>query len=141
MCARGVRQIGAVCRVQRAGDCAHGFAQGVSSLTDTETTFWVTRSKHVVVQLPDNRVTDRQGLLDFCNQAGFVRAAFLNLDCRIERGSLFEGAAGLLSKTAFPVNRPLAPVHLLALDGLLAIMSALARGCAARQTLVFGALR
>ena len=70
-----------------------------------------------------------QGLLDFCNQPGFVRAVFLNLDCRIERANLFETAAGLLSKTAFPVNRPLAAVHLLALDGLLAIMSSLARGC------------
>ncbi|KAK9841755.1 hypothetical protein WJX81_000904 [Elliptochloris bilobata] len=74
-----------------------------------------------------------EGLLDFCNQAGFVRAVFLNVDCRIERANLFETAAGLLSKTAFPVNRPLAAVHLLALEGLLAIMSSLSRGCAGQS--------
>lgn len=69
-----------------------------------------------------------QGILDLCNQPGFIRDVYVNLDCRVERNNLFETITGLLSKAAFPVNCPLAPVHLLALDALFAILSALAKG-------------
>jgi brefeldin A-resistance guanine nucleotide exchange factor 1 len=71
-----------------------------------------------------------QAILDFCAQPGFAHEAYLNLDCRIERGNLFEGICALLSKTAFPVNSGLAAVHLLSLDGLFSILSALAARCA-----------
>ena len=71
-----------------------------------------------------------QGLLDLCNQPGFVRDVYVNLDCRIERSNLFEGVCSTLSKAAFPVHRPLASAHVLALDGLISIMAALAKGCA-----------
>jgi golgi-specific brefeldin A-resistance guanine nucleotide exchange factor 1 len=66
-----------------------------------------------------------QGVLDFCNQLSFIRNVYLNLDCRIERNNLFEAIASLLSKTAFPVNCPLGSVHLLSLEGLFSILSAL----------------
>ena len=66
-----------------------------------------------------------QGVLDFCNQLSFIRNVYLNLDCRIERNNLFEAIASLLSKTAFPVNSPLGSVHLLSLEGLFSILSAL----------------
>jgi hypothetical protein len=66
-----------------------------------------------------------QGVLDFCNQLSFIRNLYLNLDCRIERNNLFEAIASLLSKTAFPVNSPLGSVHLLSLEGLFSILSAL----------------
>lgn len=66
-----------------------------------------------------------QGVLDFCNQLSFIRNVYLNLDCRIERDNLFESIASLLSKTAFPVNCPLGSVHLLSLEGLFSILSAL----------------
>ena len=69
-----------------------------------------------------------QGLLDLCNQPGFVRDIYVNLDCRIERSNLFEGVCATLSKSAFPVHRPLASAHVLALDGLISIMSALSKG-------------
>ena len=55
---------------------------------------------------------------------------YLNLDCRLERGNLFESIAGLLSKTAFPVNTALGSVHLLSLEGLFSILSGLTTGCA-----------
>ena len=71
-----------------------------------------------------------QGLLDFCNQPSFIRNVYLNLDCRLERGNLFESIAGLLSKTAFPVNTALGSVHLLSLEGLFSILSGLSTGCA-----------
>ena len=72
----------------------------------------------------------RQGILDFCNQPSFIRNVYLNLDCRLERGDLFENIAGLLSKTAFPVNTALGSVHLLSLEGLFSILSGLSTGCA-----------
>lgn len=64
-------------------------------------------------------------MLDFCNQLSFIHNVYLNLDCRIERSNLFEAIASLLSKNAFPVNCPLGSVHLLSLEGLFSILSAL----------------
>lgn len=71
-----------------------------------------------------------QGLLDFCSQPGFIRDIYTNLDCRIERSNMFEAVCALLSKTAFPVNCPLGAVHLLSMEGLFSILSALAKGYA-----------
>lgn len=70
-----------------------------------------------------------EGVLDFCTQPGFARDVYLNLDCRIERSNLFEQLCALLSKTAFPVSGPVAAVHLQSVDGILAILTALAGGC------------
>ncbi|KAL4436787.1 hypothetical protein ABPG75_003926 [Micractinium tetrahymenae] len=70
-----------------------------------------------------------EGVLDFCTQPGFARDAYLNLDCRIERSNLFEQLCALLSKTAFPVSGPVAAVHLQSVDGILAILTALAGSC------------
>ena len=69
-----------------------------------------------------------QVLLDLCNQTGFIRAVYANLDCRVERSNLFESICALLSKTAFPVNSPLGSVHLHSLEGLFSILNALSKG-------------
>ena len=69
-----------------------------------------------------------QGLLDFCNQANFMREVYVNLDCRLERGNLFESVAAVLSKSSFPVNRPLAHSHVCALDGLFSVLTGLQKG-------------
>ena len=69
-----------------------------------------------------------QGLLDFCSQPGFIRDIYTNLDCCIERSNMFEAISALLSKTAFPVNCSLGAVHLLSMEGLFSILSALAKG-------------
>lgn len=66
-----------------------------------------------------------QGILDLCHQARFIRDLYANLDCRIERSNVFEDICALLSKTAFPVNCPLRSVHLISLEGLLAILNTL----------------
>ncbi len=70
-------------------------------------------------------VLGAQAILDLCQQPGFCHEAYLNLDCRIERANLFEGVATLLSKTAFPVHASLSSVHLLSLNGLFSVLSAL----------------
>ena len=49
----------------------------------------------------------------------------MNLDCRIERSNVFEAICALLSKAAFPVNSVLSSIHLLSLDGIFSILSAL----------------
>jgi len=66
-----------------------------------------------------------EGILDLCHQARFIRDLYANLDCRIERSNVFEDICALLSKTAFPVNCPLRSVHLISLEGLLAILNTL----------------
>lgn len=70
-----------------------------------------------------------EGVLDFCSQPGFVKDMYLNLDCRIERTNLFEQICTLLSKAAFPVNGPVSTVHVLSLDGIMAILASLGAGC------------
>jgi brefeldin A-resistance guanine nucleotide exchange factor 1 len=70
-----------------------------------------------------------EGVLDFCSQPGFVKDMYLNLDCRIERSNLFEQICTLLSKAAFPVNGPVSAVHVLSLDGIMAILASLGAGC------------
>lgn len=71
-----------------------------------------------------------QGLLDLCNQPAFAREVYVNLDCRTERGNLFEAVCAVLSKSSFPVSRPLSTSHMLALDGLFSILNSLRAGCA-----------
>ena len=77
---------------------------------------------------PAQSLSFLQGLLDFCSQPGFIRDIYTNLDCRIERSNMFEAVCALLSKTAFPVNCPLGAPHLLSMEGLFSILSALAKG-------------
>lgn len=74
----------------------------------------------------DHQHVALEGVLDFCAQPGFVRDVFFNLDCRIERSNLFEQICTLLSKAAFPVNGPVSSLHVLSLDGIMAILSSLA---------------
>lgn len=76
-----------------------------------------------------------QVLLDLCNQPGFVRTVYANLDCRVERSNLFESICSLLSKSAFPVNVPLASIHLHSLEGLFSILNSLSKGYASAPLL------
>lgn len=70
-----------------------------------------------------------EALLDFCGHPGFLRDMYLNLDCRIERSNLFEDICSLLSKVAFPVKSALGAVHMISLEGLLAMLFTLSAGC------------
>ncbi|KAG6497333.1 ARF guanine-nucleotide exchange factor GNOM-like [Zingiber officinale] len=63
-----------------------------------------------------------EALVDFCRQRTFMAEMYANFDCDISSSNIFEELSNLLSKSAFPVNRPLASTHLLALDGLIAIV-------------------
>lgn len=50
------------------------------------------------------------------------------ISSRLERSDLFESLAGLVSRTAFPLAKgpDLGPLHLVCLDALLAILTAIA---------------
>ncbi|KAK7305777.1 hypothetical protein VNO77_43688 [Canavalia gladiata] len=63
-----------------------------------------------------------EALVDFCRQKTFMVEMYANFDCDISCSNVFEDLANLLSKSAFPVNNPLSSMHILALDGLIAIM-------------------
>ncbi|XAR65224.1 hypothetical protein NMG60_11009270 [Bertholletia excelsa] len=67
-----------------------------------------------------------EALVDFCRQKSFMVEMYANLDCDITCSNVFEDLANLLSKSAFPVNCPLSSMHILALDGLIAVIQGMA---------------
>ncbi|XP_008796771.2 ARF guanine-nucleotide exchange factor GNOM-like [Phoenix dactylifera] len=67
-----------------------------------------------------------EALVDFCRQKTFMTEMYANLDCDVTCGNMFEDLANLLSKSAFPVNCPLSSMHVLALDGLIAVIQGMA---------------
>ncbi|PHU02447.1 hypothetical protein BC332_27698 [Capsicum chinense] len=67
-----------------------------------------------------------EALVDFCRQKSFMVEMYANLDCDITCSNVFEELANLLSKSAFPVNSPLSSMHILALDGLIAVIQGMA---------------
>ncbi|CAL5399419.1 unnamed protein product [Camellia sinensis] len=67
-----------------------------------------------------------EALVDFCRQKTFMLEMYTNLDCDITCSNVFEDLANLLSRSAFPVNCPLSSMHILALDGLIAVIQGMA---------------
>ncbi|KAI3694844.1 hypothetical protein L1987_77825 [Smallanthus sonchifolius] len=67
-----------------------------------------------------------EALVDFCRLKSFMVEMYANLDCDITCSNIFENLASLLSKSAFPVNCPLSAMHILALDGLIAVIQGMA---------------
>ncbi|XP_073022002.1 ARF guanine-nucleotide exchange factor GNOM-like [Primulina eburnea] len=67
-----------------------------------------------------------EALVDFCRQKTFMVEMYANLDCDITCSNVFEDLANLLSRSAFPVNCPLSSMHILALDGLIAVIQGMA---------------
>ncbi|WOG93287.1 hypothetical protein DCAR_0312568 [Daucus carota subsp. sativus] len=65
-------------------------------------------------------------LVDLCRQPTFMSEMYVNYDCDISCTNVFENLANLLSKSAFPVNKPLSAMHVLALDGLCAMIQGMA---------------
>ena len=79
-----------------------------------------------------------EALVDLCRQPGFMVDMYANFDCALDCPNVFEGLANLLSKNSFPVNSPLATVHLLSLEGLLAIVHNIQTRCEEYGTLDLG---
>ncbi|KAG6481366.1 ARF guanine-nucleotide exchange factor GNOM-like isoform X1 [Zingiber officinale] len=67
-----------------------------------------------------------EALVDFCRQKNFMTEMYANFDCDITCCNMFEELANLLSKSAFPINCPLSSMHVLALDGLIAVVEGMA---------------
>lgn len=65
-------------------------------------------------------------LVDLCRQPTFIHEMYANYDCDISCSNVFEDLANLLSKSAFPVNSPLSAIHVLALEGLIAMINGMA---------------
>ncbi|KAI3961534.1 hypothetical protein MKX01_001270 [Papaver californicum] len=63
-----------------------------------------------------------EALVDLCRQKTFMAELYANFDCDISCCNLFEDVSNLLSKSAFPVNSPLSSMHVLALEGLVAVI-------------------
>ncbi|CAL0334851.1 unnamed protein product [Lupinus luteus] len=67
-----------------------------------------------------------ESLVDFCRQKTFMVDMYANFDCDITCSNVFEELTSLLSRSAFPVNCPLSAMHILALDGLTAVIKGMA---------------
>ncbi|KAK4741398.1 hypothetical protein SAY87_024986 [Trapa incisa] len=63
-----------------------------------------------------------EALVDFCRQKDFVVDMYVNLDCDLICSDVFENIVVLLSRTAIPEDSSMSPMHILALDGLLAVI-------------------
>ncbi|KAF2944498.1 ARF guanine-nucleotide exchange factor GNOM [Oryza sativa Japonica Group] len=67
-----------------------------------------------------------EALVDFCRQKEFMAEMYANMDCDLQSSNIFEDLANLLSKSAFPVKSPLSTLNVLALDGLVLVIQAIA---------------
>ncbi|KAL2897462.1 ARF guanine-nucleotide exchange factor GNOM [Bienertia sinuspersici] len=67
-----------------------------------------------------------EALVDFCRQKPFIMEMYANYDCDLTSRNIFEELVNLLSKSAFPVNSPLSTMHILALEGLVAVIQEMA---------------
>ncbi|KAK2981488.1 hypothetical protein RJ640_002103 [Escallonia rubra] len=65
-------------------------------------------------------------VVDLCRQQTFMVEMYANFDCDISCSNVFEDLASLLSKSTFPVNSPLSAMHVLALNGLIAVIHGMA---------------
>jgi brefeldin A-resistance guanine nucleotide exchange factor 1 len=65
-------------------------------------------------------------LVDLCRQQTFMAEMYANFDCDISCTNVFEDLVNLLSKSTFPVNNPLSATHILALEGLIALIQGMA---------------
>ncbi|GJP82710.1 hypothetical protein CLOP_g12958 [Closterium sp. NIES-67] len=63
-----------------------------------------------------------EALLDFCRLPEFAVETFANFDADLTCANCLEELSGLLSRAAFPVNTPLSSLHVLAMQGLLAVV-------------------
>ncbi|KAH9604815.1 hypothetical protein KSS87_008652 [Heliosperma pusillum] len=67
-----------------------------------------------------------EALVDFCRQKTFMNEMYANFDCDLTSRNIFEDLINLLSRSAFPVNSPLSTLHILALEGLIAVIEGMA---------------
>ncbi|GAB2287200.1 hypothetical protein Dimus_021582 [Dionaea muscipula] len=67
-----------------------------------------------------------EALVDFCRQKEFMVEMYANFDSELTSSNVFEDLINLLSKSAFPVNSPLSALNTVALDGLIAVVQAMA---------------
>ncbi|KAK9741820.1 hypothetical protein RND81_03G130900 [Saponaria officinalis] len=67
-----------------------------------------------------------EALVDFCRQKAFMTEMYANFDCDLTSRNIFEDLVNLLSRSAFPVNSPLSTLHILALEGLIAVVQGMA---------------
>ncbi|XP_042487169.1 ARF guanine-nucleotide exchange factor GNOM-like [Macadamia integrifolia] len=88
-------------------------------------TWRLTHSRHGSASYQQHEVL-MEALVDFCRQKTFMAEMYTNFDCDISFSNVFEDLANLLSKSSFPVNSPLSSMHILALEGLLAVVQGLA---------------
>ncbi|KAH7425778.1 hypothetical protein KP509_11G070300 [Ceratopteris richardii] len=77
-----------------------------------------------------------EALVDFCRQSTFMPKMYANFDCDITCSNIFEELGNLLAKSAFPVTCPLSAMHILALEGLIAVIHSMAERAGASGSII-----
>ncbi|GJU07381.1 ARF guanine-nucleotide exchange factor GNOM-like protein [Tanacetum coccineum] len=75
-------------------------------------------------------------IVDLCRQPAFIYEMYANYDCDISCSNIFEDLVNLLSKSAFPVNSPLSATHVLALEGLVAMINGISERIGGEVTVI-----
>jgi len=79
---------------------------------------------------PENRELALEALLEFARDGELMADIFVNYDCSVRSTNLFEIFTGTLARNAVPSSgERLNSLHVLALEGVLAVLESLARRC------------
>ncbi|KAA0168458.1 hypothetical protein FNF31_00340 [Cafeteria roenbergensis] len=79
---------------------------------------------------PENRELALEALIEFARDGELMADIFVNYDCGVRCSNLFEILTGTLARNAVPgPGERLNSLHVLALEGVLAVLESLARRC------------
>jgi len=70
-----------------------------------------------------------ESLVDFCREKTMMPDLYANYDCDLQRTNLFENICKFLSKNAVPVSGQPTAIHMLCLDGMLAVVRNICDRC------------
>eukprot|EP01138_Halocafeteria_seosinensis_P010884 gb/GECG01011117.1/.p1 GENE.gb/GECG01011117.1/~~gb/GECG01011117.1/.p1 ORF type:complete len:2015 (+),score=275.06 gb/GECG01011117.1/:1-6045(+) len=79
---------------------------------------------------PEQKELALESLLEFCREPALMLDLYINYDCDVACTNLFETLCRCLCRNAVPENGPLTSLHVLSLEGVLAVVENMARRCA-----------
>ena len=79
---------------------------------------------------PEQKELALESLLEFCREPALMLDLYINYDCDVACTNLFETLCRCLCRNAVPEQGPLTSLHVLALEGVLAVLENMARRCA-----------
>lgn len=78
---------------------------------------------------PEQRELAFESLLEFSREPALMLDLYINYDCDVACTNLFETLCRCLCRNAVPEQGPLTSLHILSLEGVLAVLESMARRC------------